>query len=127
MKKLGILSAIMLAVCGVGLLLTNSAFGHASLDKSSIANGSVFGLSQAPGQITLTFDEEIDHKRSTMYVIRLGHDELVDNGNLSIEENQMKIGVNVLDEGVYQVRWIVITPDDAGYREGTITFAVHFE
>ena len=29
-------------------------------------------------------------------------------------------------EGIYQIFWIAISPDDAGFSQGTITFAVHF-
>lgn len=118
--------SVVLAVVGGGLWLAGVAFGHAEVVSSTVPQGTVFALAEVPGQVTLTFSEELDRKRSALYVVKLGEDVLVDNGDLFVEENQMTIGLRALDEGVYQVRWIAVTPDDGGFREGTITFAVHF-
>jgi methionine-rich copper-binding protein CopC len=126
-KRLSVCLSIALAVVGLGLLLAGSAFGHPRVQESNIADGAVFKLGFAPGLLTLVFNEEIDHKRSVVYVVRLQGRRIVDNGDLFVSENEMKISMNVLDQGVYQVRWIAISPDDAGFSEGTITFAVHFE
>ncbi len=127
MKKVSFGLSIVLTAIGLGLLFVGAAFGHPRVETSNIADGAVFNLTQVPGQITLTFNEEIDPKRSVVYVVRLQGRRIADNGNLFIEENQMTIGVNALDAGVYQIRWIAVTPDDAGFSEGTITFAVHFD
>lgn len=125
-KKINFLLSVILAATGVSFWLGGLAFGHAELVSSTVPQGAVFALTEVPGQITLTFSEELDRKRSTLYVVKLGEDVVVDDGDLFVEENRMIIGMKALDEGVYQVRWIAVSPDDAGFREGTITFAVHF-
>jgi len=113
----------LIALVG-GLLITQFAFGHAELMKANIADGAVFSLTQVPGQVVLNFGEDLDTKRSSIYVVKLGEDILVDRGDLSVQGSQMAISLNALQTGVYQIHWVSITPDDGGFRSGTITFSV---
>ncbi len=126
MKRFTKLSMAILAVVGAALLIGTLGVAHPSVTESNIVNGQVFNISEVPGEVVLTFNEEIDPHRSVIYVVRLQGRRIVDNSDLFVEGNVMKIGMNALDEGVYQIRWIAITPDDAGFSESTITFAVHF-
>jgi len=107
----------------MGLLKGGLAFGHANLVESNVKNGQVFSLADVPGQIKLKFSEHLS-KRSTLYVVKLGEDVIADKGDLAIEEETMTISVSVLKTGVYQIRWIAVDEEEAGFREGTITFSV---
>ena len=126
MNKLVKLPAIVMSIFGVGLLVGSLVDAHTSVIESNIVNGQVFSIAHVPGEVVLTFNEEIDPLRSVIYVVKLQGRQIVDNGDLFVEENLMKISMNALDEGVYQIHWIAITPDDAGFSENTITFSVHF-
>lgn len=108
----------------IGLLTGSLAFGHANLVESNVKNGQVFSLADAPGQIKLKFSEHLDKKRSTLYVVKVGEDVIADKGDLVIEEETMTITINILETGVYQIRWIAVDEEEAGFREGTITFSV---
>lgn len=124
MKVTVVTVGIVLVGVAIGLLTGSLAFGHANLIESNVKNGQVFSLSDAPGQITLKFSEHLDKKRSTLYVVKVGDDVIADKGDLVIEEETMTISVSVLKTGVYQIRWIAVDEEEAGFREGTITFSV---
>jgi methionine-rich copper-binding protein CopC len=120
-----IFSAVLaLIAAGASLLVAPLVFGHPELQNSSLSNGAVLSLAQVPGKVTLTFSEGLDPKRSVLYVVQAGPDILVDQGDLFINGTTMAISLNALQTGIYQIHWIAISSDDAGYREGILTFAV---
>lgn len=123
MRKFSILSLIVFSV-GVGSLLVGPAFGHASLLESNVNNGQVFSLSDAPGHIKLKFSETLETKRSTIYVVKVGEEAIVDKGDLFIHDDEMTINISVLATGVYQIHAIAVTADDGGFRHDVITFSV---
>src|SRR5574337_1575276 len=123
-KPLMIFSILALIAVGASLIVAPLVFGHSELQMSSIPNGAVLSLAQVPGKVTLTFSEGLDTKRSAMYIVKAGEDILVDRGDLFIKDTTMAISLNALQTGVYQIHWMAIRADDAGYREGSITFAV---
>ncbi|MBI1729046.1 copper resistance protein CopC [Candidatus Acetothermia bacterium] len=125
MKKFAIFSAVSMAALAV-YMLVSIAFAHSALETSNIADGQVFSLATVPGEVHLNFTEEIDPHRSAVYVVKVHGSQLVDKGDTVIDGSSMKISMNALDEGVYQITWISVTPDDAGFKSGTITFSVHF-
>lgn len=131
MKNFSVSMKVAVATLGItvigvaiGLLTGNLAFGHANLVESNVKNGQVFALSDAPGQIVLKFSDHLDKKRSTLYVVKVGEDIIVDKGDLVIQEETMTISVSTLKTGVYQIRWIAVDEEHAGFREGAITFSV---
>ena len=123
-KPLMIFAALALIAVGANFLVAPLVFGHPELQMSSIPNGTVLSLTQVPGKVTLTFSEGLDTKRSVIYVVQAGPDILVDQGDLFINGTTMAISLNALQTGVYQIHWIAISSDDAGYREGIVSFAV---
>lgn len=124
MKVAAATIGIVVAGVAIGLLTGSLVFGHANLVESNVKNGQVFSLADVPGQIRLKFSEHLDKKRSTMYVVKVGEDIIVDKGDLVIDEETMAISVSVLKTGVYQIRWIAVDEEEAGFREGVITFSV---
>jgi methionine-rich copper-binding protein CopC len=116
-----------LAVLGVIALWAGNnmmVFGHARLESSNIASGATLAASDVPARLVLTFNEAIDTKRSAIYVFKVGPDSLADQGDVKVEDKVLSVGLKALDQGVYQIRWVALTPEDSGYREGTIHFAV---
>lgn len=124
MKVAVVTMGIVLVGVAIGLLTGSLAFGHADLIEANVKDGQVFSEGDMPGQIKLKFSEHLDKKRSTLYVVKLGEDVIADKGDLVIEEETMTISISVLKTGVYQIRWIAVAEEDAGFREGTITFSV---
>jgi methionine-rich copper-binding protein CopC len=116
--------AILTILGGVALLVVSGVFAHPRLQESNIPAGSVLAASDVPTRLELTFNEEIDTKRSALYVFQVGPDRIVDQGDVTVEGAKLTIGLKRLEPGVYLVRWIAISPDDGGYREGTLSFAV---
>jgi methionine-rich copper-binding protein CopC len=123
-KPLMITSALALVIVGASFLVTPLVFGHPELQMFSIPNGAILSLAQVPGKVTLTFSEGLDTKRSAVYIVKAGEDILVDRGDLITNDRTMAISLNALQTGVYQIHWIAISADDAGYRDGLVTFAV---
>lgn len=123
MKVAGATLGIVVVGAVIGVLTGNLAFGHANLVESNVKNGQVFSVDDAPSQIKLKFSEHLS-KRSTLYVVKLGEDVIADKGDLVIEEETMTISVSASKTGVYQIRWIAVDEEEAGFREGVITFSV---
>ena len=114
------------AVIGVIALWAGSiVFGHPKVVASNIAPGAVLAAADVPGSVQVQFSEDIDNKRSSIYVYKMGSDNLVDLGDVRVSQDTLSVSLRPsLSTGVYQVRWIAISPDDGGYREGTINFAI---
>ncbi len=119
-QSIAIIAAIGIFVPWAGLV-----WGHPRVTASNIANGAVLAAADLPESVQVQFNEEIDHKRSSIYVYRMGSDSLVDLGDVRVSQDTLSVSLRPsLGSGVYQIRWIAISPEDAGYREDTITFSV---
>lgn len=111
-----------------GLLLTApSASAHAVLEESNPADGA--SLQRAPGEVRLTFDEDVDVKST---VVRLfdGSGHLLVTGPVHAaepaesEDKIMVAALPPLGTDRYLVRWQTITSDDFHPVTGTIAFGV---
>lgn len=123
---------VVVAIIGVGavvgIVTGVLVFGHAKLVDSNIKNGQVLAASEVPTQVLLKLSEHLDEKRSTVYVIKVQGDVVVDQGDVSVgkdgEEGTLTVSIRDLKPGIYQIRWIAIAEEDASFTEGTITFSV---
>jgi methionine-rich copper-binding protein CopC len=115
---------LLVVIGAVALWAGWMVFAHPRLQESNIAAGTVLNAGETPTRLELTFNEGIDSKRSTVYVYKNGSDSVVDQGDVQVKDAVLSVGLKLLTAGVYVVRWIAISPDDAGYREGTFSFAV---
>lgn len=129
-------AALTLVLVGGTLLLWKLAFAHAELivAQSDPRPGQV--LAQAPAQATLAFREAeggIDPTRSGIWIYKEESGELVDQGDLKISPGEGEVsGVMTvslrtappLGEGVYIVKWIVVSKEDKGFAEGSFSFAI---
>ncbi|MBI1744763.1 copper resistance protein CopC [Candidatus Acetothermia bacterium] len=117
--------AIFAVIGGIALWMAVLVFAHPKVTSSNIAPGAVLAAADVPGSIQVQFSEDIDNKRSTIYVYKMGPDNVVDLGDVRVNQDTLSVSLRPsLSAGVYQVRWIAISPDDGGYREGTINFAI---
>lgn len=135
MKKLPTWS-LTVAVLLLGAWGANElAFGHASLvtAESNVQPGAVLAPDEVPARIVLTFDEELEPTRSAIWVLNLtdAEDVIVDTGvaGVDLEEPDRntltaELPAEGLEPGLYRVKWVAITPDDAGFREGELLFVV---
>jgi methionine-rich copper-binding protein CopC len=119
-KAIIVLSTIGVVALWAGFLV----FAHPRLQESNIPAGTVLNAADAPTRLELGFNEGIDTKRSIVYVYKNGPNSVVDLGDVQVKEGKLSVGLKALTAGVYIVRWIAISPDDAGYSEGTFSFAV---
>ena len=133
MKRIFIWSIVLLLAIGAWGL-NEMAFGHASLvtADSNIQPGQVLSADQVPAVITLTFSEELLPERSAIWVLNItdAEDFIVDTGKIGVDldnadRNTLTAELpETLEPGLYQVKWVAITPNDAGFREGELLFAV---
>lgn len=79
---------------------------------------------KAPDEVTVTFSEPLDAS-STMEV-RNECGKRVDDGEITVELNQMSIGIAKKPVGEYQVDYVAVGPAGVtGSTEGSFTFTVH--
>ena len=118
----------LLTVCALVLVVGGVVSAHAKLDKCSPAPDS--GVAQAPSQVKCTFTEEIDTKLSTLSVF--------DASNVQVDKKDAKVDLNdpdrktlvvsldtgLIKNGVYTVKYHVVTPDDNGVTDGSFKFTV---
>lgn len=100
-----------------------SAWGHASLLKSSPASGAV--LKQTPPSIQATFSEELD-KASVMRLYN-ARQALLAKGGLdpaAAGHRVLKVVPPHLGAGTYTVQWVAISADDGAVRKGSFEFSV---
>ncbi|NJM40414.1 MAG: copper resistance protein CopC [Anaerolineae bacterium] len=115
MRKFALLVMLPALLVGPG-----RAHAHASLDHASPAVGSTVPVS--PNQVSLTFTQSIERKFNRMEVRNAGGTR-VDNGNVSVSGNTMRVGVKGLEPGRYTVRWRVLSVD-THTTEGSFNFQV---
>lgn len=106
------------------LVPVNPAWGHATLVKSSPANGA--SLAQSPPAIHAWFNEELAIKTSTMRLYN-SHQKLVASGGVDstvAKHNVMKIAPPPLAKGAYVVQWVAVSADDNETRKGSFKFSI---
>ncbi len=133
MKRVFIWSIALLLIVGAWGL-NEMAFGHASLvtADSNIQPGQVLNADHVPAVITLTFSEELVSERSAIWVLNItdAADFIVDTGTAGVDldnadRNTLTAELpETLKPGLYKIKWVAITLDDAGFREGELLFVV---
>jgi copper resistance protein C len=106
------------------LVPANPVWGHATLVKSSPANGA--SLAQSPPAIRAWFNEELAIKSSTMRLYD-NHQKLVASGGVDstvAKHNVMKIAPPTLAKGAYVVQWVAVSADDNETRKGSFKFSI---
>ncbi len=107
------------------LLLASSVLAHAKLKEAVPAPDST--VTVAPKDVKMVFTEEIDPKRSSAKVFNATNTQ-VDNGDSAVNVNartQMTVTLKQpLANGVYTVKWEVVTPDDDGKSNGEFKFTL---
>jgi methionine-rich copper-binding protein CopC len=99
---------------------TGAAQAHAFLDHSSPSVGST--VHGAPREVALSFTLNIEAASSGVQVTDSGGAR-VNQGQVQISGNTMRIGVKALKPGSYRVRWHVLSVD-AHNTEGSFSFTV---
>lgn len=100
------------------------AWSHATLEKSSPANGA--SLVKSPTVIRAWFSEELAVKGSAMRLLDAHQMPLATGGVDATmpKHDVMKITPPALRPGVYTVQWTAISADDGQARKGTFKFTV---
>ena len=113
---------LLVAVLAAGALVVaaSPAAAHADLLETSPSPGEV--LTTSPKAITLTFTEPVETTARSVRVY--GADEQrVDDGEIDVVGNTVRVPMPELDDGAYVVTWRV-TSTDAHPIEGAFTFQV---
>jgi len=119
-------SLAIIAVLALSLALLRTALAHAELASSDPAAGA--RLTKAPAKVTLVFSEEIDQQGSS-FTVTDAKNATVGTGKLDLNDLDHKTLSGTLNaglgDGVYTVKWDVLTSDDKAEESGTFTFGVN--
>jgi methionine-rich copper-binding protein CopC len=101
-----------------------SAWSHATLIKSSPANG--MSLRTSPTAIRAWFSEELAVKGSALRLLDSHQKQLAAGGvDVGVSKHDvMKITPPALKPGAYAVQWTAISADDTETRKGSFQFSV---
>ena len=97
-----------------------AALAHAVLQSANPLVGST--VTSAPREVSLTFSQNIESTFSAVEVTDT-NGARVDQGKPQINGNTMRIGLKLLPQGTYRVRWHVLSVD-THKTEGSFTFRV---
>jgi methionine-rich copper-binding protein CopC len=97
-----------------------AAHAHAFLDHASPLVGST--VASAPRELALTFTQNLEAAFSSVQVTDANGGR-VDSGKPQISGNTMRVGLKSLPQGIYRVRWQVLSVD-THKTEGSFTFRV---
>lgn len=105
-----------------------SAQAHAKVSSSDPAAGAK--LTKVPTKVTLVFTEEVSAKANeSLFTVVDERGAVVGNGKLDttdIDHKTLSGALNSgLGDGVYTVKWQVVTPDDDAHSEGSFSFGVN--
>ena len=123
MRSVSILIVGLLAAASLVWGQVTAAWAHASLVKSSPANGAV--LKQTPSVIQATFDDDLD-KASALRLYD-SHQTLLARGGLDPQvagHRGLKLVPPHLGAGTYTVQWVAISSDDGATRKGAFKFSI---
>jgi methionine-rich copper-binding protein CopC len=122
-----------LTACVLGLFLacatTSSALAHASLTRSSIKNGAVFHVKNAPKMIQAFFAENLDPKQSWINVFEGVADHgLVNEKTRSVvnfkNPKELTLRLPTLRPDKYYFVWYTHSEDDGHFAAGVVYFSV---
>ncbi len=119
----GTILTCLLGAVLVTLSPLNPAWGHATLVKSTPANGT--SLKQPPSVIRATFDDEL--AKGSILRLYDSHQKLLATGGFdpSVPKHKtLKVVPPRLAAGSYAVRWYVISADDGATAKGSFRFSV---
>ena len=115
---------LALATLVVGSLVvppSRAARAQGRLVQTTPPPGAV--LATAPARIDLLFGEELDEERSSLRLFNAAG-ERVDRRDLQVTETSMNVGVRILPEGVYTVRWTAASTGGGPAARGEYAFRV---
>lgn len=125
MKRMLLILFAMLAFLA---LQAKDVLAHAKLDSCMPAPES--GVATAPAIVKCLFTEEIDTKQSTMSVFDASNTQ-VDKKDAKVDLNDpnrktlvVSLDTGSVKNGVYTVKYHVVTPDDNGVTDGSFKFTV---
>lgn len=102
------------------MLGPSRAGAHASLDHAEPRVGSV--VSTAPREVSLWFTDSLEPAFSTVEV-RDASGARVDTGKAQISAAVMRVGLKLLQPGIYKVHWHAVSADTHA-TEGSFSFQV---
>jgi methionine-rich copper-binding protein CopC len=114
---------VAVAIISICCLLTGLAHAHAVLKKASPAAGAV--LRQAPAEVRLTFNENIEPRFSQIDVTASKGGKIAA-GPLAVDpqdRKQILVPLPALEPGRYKVKWRVLSVDSHKVQ-GEFTFEV---
>lgn len=128
-RRLGIITLFVFGIVllASGLLTAGTAaHGPEVLVKTDPPDGTE--LEQSPAQVMAWFNTELNTQLSSIQVVDIYHHQ-VDNGDGGVDLNDpdhasMVVSLPTLPEGVYIVRWNVVTAGDGDLVGGVFTFSV---
>ena len=110
----------VLAAAVAALVLPGAALAHATLLKTTPANGAV--LAKAPRVVTVVFDDGVRVAKGNAAVDNETQGSVLA-GNATARGRDLTIPLKPLRDGVYSVRWSIVS-DDGHREEGVLAFAV---
>ena len=110
----------VLAAVAAALVLPAEAFAHATLLRTTPANGAV--LANAPATVTVVFDDSVRVAKGNAAVDNETQSSVL-GGGATVRGRTLTIPLKPLADGAYSVRWSIVSED--GHREeGVLAFAV---
>jgi copper transport protein len=113
--------AVVTALIAVALLAPASASAHATLLRTTPANGAV--LATAPAKVTVEFDDTIRVAGGNAAVSNATSESVIDGAAVARGRTLTLPLRPHLADGAYSVRWSIVS-DDGHREEGVIAFAV---
>jgi copper transport protein len=112
---------VVVGLAALALAAPGSAFAHATLVRTSPADGAV--LARAPAQVTVTFDDTVRVAGGNAAVDNAGGASVLA-GRPTARGRVLLVPLRTgLRDGAYSVRWSIVS-DDGHREEGVLAFAV---
>ena len=121
-----VLRSIVVLAVGFLVALSMSAEAAPTLAPGYVSSEPEDGamLDNAPEEVSVTFDEPLDPGSELAVTDECGR--AVDDGNVSIQANQMSVGIALTPSGDYTVTWLAKGIAGAtGQDTGNFSFMVH--
>jgi len=110
-----------LLVVALALVAAEPAWGHATFQRSTPANGAV--LAKAPRTVRVAFDSGVRVGPRNAAVANDGGGSVLQGKPRVVDRKTLVIPLQRLGEGDYSVRWSIVS-DDGHQEEGVLAFAV---
>jgi copper transport protein len=112
--------AAALVTVVAALVLPGAAYAHATLLRTTPANGAV--LAKAPAAVTVEFDDTVRVAKGNAAVDNAERSSVLA-GTATVHGRVLTIPLKQLAHGAYSVRWSIVS-DDGHREEGVLAFAV---